>query len=85
MPQGFSCPSERTIWTPLEYTEGLLREQRGAGYLMVLGRVKPGIPIDQVVAEVQTIGRQLASEYPESNENLGFSADLLHETGRPAA
>jgi putative ABC transport system permease protein len=79
MPKAFSYPTGRSIWTPLEYTEDLLRGQRGAWYLMVLGRAKPDVSIDQVVAEVQTIGRQLAAEYPDSNENLGFSAELLHE------
>ncbi|MBA3886960.1 MAG: ABC transporter permease [Acidobacteria bacterium] len=80
MPKGFSYPSGRSIWTPLEYTDAVLREQRGAWYLMAVGRAKPGVRIDQVTAEIQTIGRQLAAEYPDSNEGVGISAESLHET-----
>jgi putative ABC transport system permease protein len=79
MPKGFSYPAGRALWTPLEYSEGLLRDQRGAWYLLVLGRAKPDAGIDQVAAEVQTIGRQLAVEYPDSNEGVGFGAEPLHD------
>ena len=79
MPKGFAYPSGRVIWMPLEYTEEFTTTQRGAWYLSVVGRVKPGISIEQVIAEMQTIGKQLARQYPDRNEGLDFTARSLHE------
>ena len=79
MPEGFSYPAGRAMWTPLEYTEQLTTTQRGAWYLTVLARARPGVPLDQVTAEVETIGRQLATQYPDANEGLGFTTLSLHE------
>ena len=79
MPKGFAYPAGRVIWMPLEETEDFTTTQRGAWYLNVIGRAKPGVSIEQVVAEVQTIGKQLARQYPDSNEGLDFTARPLHE------
>ena len=79
MPEGFSFPATRALWTPLEYTEDLTTAQRGAWYLQGIGRVRPGFTPAQVNAEIETIGRQLAQKYPDSNEGLGMGAMPLHE------
>jgi len=79
MPKDFAYPAGRVIWTPLEYTEQFTTSQRGAWYLSAVGRVKTGIPIEQATAEIQTIGKQLAKQYPDMNEGLGFTAISLHE------
>ena len=79
MPERFAFPTGREIWTPLEYTDDFTVKQRGAWYLTVVGRARPGVPIEQVKAEIQTIGAQLAAQYPDSNEGLDFAAVQLHE------
>ncbi len=79
MPEGFAFPTGREIWTPVEYTDDFTVKQRGAWYLTVVGRARPGVPIEQVKAEIQTIGARLAAQYPESNEGLDFAAVQLHE------
>jgi putative ABC transport system permease protein len=79
MPEGFSFPAARSIWTPLEYTEDFTSEQRGAWYLQGVGRTKAGVRPEQAQAEIETIGRQLAKQYPDSNEGVGITAMALHE------
>ena len=79
MPDGFSFPAARSVWTPLEYTPDLTTEERGAWYLQVVGRLKPGVSPEQARAEVETIGRRLASQYPDDNDGLDFTAVPLHE------
>jgi putative ABC transport system permease protein len=74
MPPGFSFPAGRQLYTPLEYTDDFLVKQRGAWYLTVVGRAKEGVPFAQVKAEVETIGRRLAAEYPDQNDGLAFAA-----------
>lgn len=79
MPRDFAYPAGRVIWLPIEETESFTKTQRGAWYLTAIGRAKPSIPLDQVTAEVETIGKRLARQYADSNEGLDFTALPLHE------
>src|SRR5215204_5131134 len=65
MPRGFSYPEQRQAWLPVEYDEGFVTKQRGAWYLSVVARLKPGVTAGQAAAEVETIGRTLARQYPD--------------------
>jgi hypothetical protein len=42
-------------------------------YLTVVGRARPGVSLEEVRAEIETIGRRLAADYPEHNEKEGLS------------
>ena len=79
MPKGFAYPAGRVIWMPIAYNADFTTGQRGAWYFNAIGRAKPGIPLEKVTAEVQTIGKRLAAQYPDSNEGLDFTAVSLHE------
>jgi putative ABC transport system permease protein len=43
--------------------------QRGASYLQVLARLKPGVTIEQADAEARAIAARLEQQYPEDNAN----------------
>jgi putative ABC transport system permease protein len=45
----------------------------------VLGRLKPGISLEQARAEFQTIMSRLAQQYPESDKDLGGFMITLHD------
>jgi putative ABC transport system permease protein len=79
MPQGFSFPPERQLWIPIEYDQTFISKGRGAWYLSVVGRLKPGVTPEQSAAEVQNIGRQLAAQYPDANGSIGMTTMPLHE------
>ena len=79
MPPEFSYPAERALWIPTEHTQDFLSIQRAAWFLSAVGRVRPGLTLEQVSAEVQTIGRQLAKQYPDENEGVDLVAVPLHE------
>jgi putative ABC transport system permease protein len=79
MPEGFAYPAGRVLWTPLEYNENFISKQRSAWYLTAIGRMKPGVSLDQVSSEVTLIGKQVAAKYPDSNEGLDFAAAPLLE------
>ncbi len=79
MPPSFFFPvREAELWMPWamapEEASG-----RGDHYLRVLARLKPGITREQANAEVEAIAGRLASEYPRTNEGLGFFATSFHE------
>ena len=74
MPQGFSYPARREAWLPLEYDEGFVSKQRSSWFLEVVARLKPGVTVQQAAAEVETLGRNLARQYPNDNSEIGMTA-----------
>jgi putative ABC transport system permease protein len=66
------------IYTPI--TEESLLNGRGSHYLGVMGRLKPGITIENAQAELNVIAAQLEQQYIESNKNKGVIVHPLHET-----
>lgn len=49
-------------------------ERRGSRWLFVKGRLRPGVSVAQALANVATLGAQLASAYPETNRNRRMTA-----------
>jgi len=50
---------------------------RASAWLLLGGRLKPGISAPQAAAEVDAIGRALAVEYPDQNRGLGLRVQRL--------
>jgi putative ABC transport system permease protein len=78
MPAGFYFPTrEAELWVPL--TINPANPPRGAHFLSVLARTKPGVSTDQAQAEMKTIAERLAVQYPASSANESAEVILLHE------
>src|SRR5436853_1712135 len=75
MPKGFKFPFSEELWTPL-YNEfppqprGDLRIGANNNAPGVMGRLKPGISLDQVNAEFIALARHLAEDNPKTNQNF---------------
>ena len=88
MPAGFQFPiSGSDVWTLLPSTEKFW-SPRGAHYLSAVARLKPGVTVARARADLQTIGGQLAAQYPRTNGSSGLGAiefrDALVGDVRPA-
>ncbi len=72
MPQGFVLPGNPAeLWFPLG---GVIQDSsRGNHFLRVLGRLKPGVSPAAAHAELETIHRRLAAQYPGSNTGWGVT------------
>ena len=78
MPEGFQFPVRShpiDMWTtfsklsePEEPGESVITEQRGAHFLEVIGRLKPGVSNAQATADVSAIAQALAAQYPDWNK-----------------
>ena len=79
MAAGFSYPAAREAWLPVKYDENFVSKQRGAWYLGVVARLKPGATPQQSAAEVETLGRNLARQYKDANEGVGMTTFPLQE------
>ncbi|HVR44069.1 MAG TPA: ABC transporter permease [Thermoanaerobaculia bacterium] len=75
MPRGFQFPQEVELWLPARFSERDLTTQRGAHYLNVIGKLKPGVSTDRATAEMQGIVAALEKEYPDTNR--GWSGALV--------
>src|SRR6516164_2983939 len=75
MPAGFKFPFSEELWTPL-YNEfpvtprGDLRLGANNNSPAVIGRLKPGVTLDQANAEFVALARHLAEENPKTNKNF---------------
>ena len=75
MPPNFKFPVSEELWTPLynQYPpipRGELRIGPNNAAPSVMGRLKPGVTLDQVNAEFIGLARRLAQEYPKTNQNF---------------
>jgi putative ABC transport system permease protein len=53
--------------------------RRDSGDLDVIARLRPGVPVEQAQAEMDTISRNLAAAYPETNTGLGVQVVVLRD------
>jgi putative ABC transport system permease protein len=69
-------PNSGDIWKPMAFDAETAGE-RGNRYLRVLGRLKDGATVEQAEAELQTIGRRLEAQYPETNAGRDFRPEAI--------
>jgi len=63
------------FWVP----EAIDPAKRDTGNLDAIARLRPGIPIEQAQAEMDTISRNLAAAHPETNRGLGVRVVPLRD------
>jgi putative ABC transport system permease protein len=85
MPAGFKFPisdDPQDYWEPA-FNGGFItkemREQRANRFLEVVGRMKPGVTVDQAKADLDLLARQIEQQSPETNTNVTFNAVSMHE------
>jgi len=52
-------------------------------WLLVMGRLKPGVTIEQAQADMQVVTARLAKDYPQSNTGYGASVEPLKDDFLP--
>jgi putative ABC transport system permease protein len=81
MPPGFQFPVESRRVDYLEPLHPVVPEwvnDRGSHFISMVGRLKPGVTIQQCDAEMRTIAARLAQQYPKSNTNRSERVFSLH-------
>jgi putative ABC transport system permease protein len=94
MPPSFEFPIQNDpieLWTTIAgHASGTdpVTHQRGAHFLRVIGRLKPGVTSEQAQAELTTIAARLEQQYPDTNtrKSLRLESALTALVGdiRPA-
>jgi len=68
MPEGFSFPEHQDLWMPLPGS--LAATDRSPSGFLVVARLADGATVPQARAELATISRRLADQYPDTNRGV---------------
>jgi putative ABC transport system permease protein len=79
LPIGFQFPRNTEIWIP---SQAAFPEQssRSSHNYQVVGRLKPGISVDQAQAQLAAIASKLEQTYPKSNANKSIIVVRMLDT-----
>src|SRR4030095_6023508 len=85
LPQGFEFPisdENQDYWQPI-FTSPFMskeaREERANRFLEAVGRMRPGVTLEQVKADLDLLSRQVEQPQPPSNTNIVFTAVSMHD------
>jgi predicted permease len=79
MPRDFQfLEPNAEMWLPLQQNQ-LANSARNVRLLSLVGRLNAGVKLEQASAEFSTIAQRLASQYPDTNSNVGLRIVPLHE------
>jgi putative ABC transport system permease protein len=80
-PSGFTRATTVDMWVPIAFTgpgavaNRMLTQQgqlvRATHWWGAIGRMKPGITVDEVQADMSTVARQVEQSYPQTNAGWG--------------
>lgn len=75
LPPGFQFPDETDLWFP----ETTISDNRGGHNYSAVGRLKPGLLLDQAQTEMTAIAARLERQHPESNEGESVAVTRLQD------
>jgi putative ABC transport system permease protein len=73
----FNVDPPADLWVPYQFDPNT-RDQ--AHYFVCAGRMKPGVNLSQVQAQLKLAGLEFVRRYPDSNPRQGFDAQLLKDS-----
>lgn len=79
MPPKFAFPANEQLWIPIN-TEFPVRPRndRNINTVQIIGRLKPGVSIEQANSEIMTLAKHFAETYPENKQfSMGWVRPLI--------
>ena len=88
MPPGFSYPEKAEFWMPLTGFGDAGLNARTAHNWRVIGRLKPGVPMERAQADVGTIERRIKQQYPSPFQGkdasvISLQSQIVGDVRRP--
>jgi putative ABC transport system permease protein len=74
MPRGFNFPDRGELWVPFA-PEEWMRGRGNRGIAGAIGRLKPGVTLEQAQADLAAVSARLQKAYP--NDNFGWAAEAI--------
>ena len=76
MPPEFRHPMTVELWVPIAFSDELW-QRRDATVLRVVGRLKPGVSLEDAQGEVSAIAQRLEKLYPQTNSGISMTLRTL--------
>lgn len=67
------------VWVPVDLSSAEWKRSRGTRWLLVLGRLAPGVSPEQARDEMQALGAALAEAHPNTNGETSIAAEPIME------
>jgi len=80
MPDNFQFPKYCDVWTPLAFDDESLPVEKKSIELHVIARLKNGVTLEQVQAEMSEIAHKLQADYPATNTGRDIKLAALRES-----
>ncbi len=72
LPSGFQLSGQADVYTPLDQSTDPRLRNRGARFLHVVARLRPGVAIAGAQSEIAIVSKRLAHEYPETDRGVAL-------------
>lgn len=80
MPDGFYFPAKEVeLWVPMGWEHAQIARLRRPHFLRAIGRLKPGVSIEQARSDMTSIATVLEGQYPDTNTQMGVGLGRLQE------
>jgi predicted permease len=80
LPADFSFYSQAELFLPIGAIDDVtMRSREIHPGIQAIGRLKPGVSLEQARSEMDNIARALSEEYPKSNTGYGVTLTSMHE------
>ena len=80
MPETFRFPNNTMgVWTPIAFNQD--DQSRNSHSFQAAARLRPGVTLTAAKAELDTLGRALATQYPDDNEGETATLSPMSELG----
>jgi predicted permease len=71
---GNNFERSKDVYVPIgQWNDPTFRDRRTGMGMDAVGRLKPGVTFEQAKADMDTLGRHLAEEYPDANKGTGIT------------
>jgi putative ABC transport system permease protein len=81
MPRDFFFPGRDVqIYVPVAYPPATFQSARRPHWLGVVARLRPGVSIEQARQDMAAVAKQLETQYPDTNTQMGVRLDPLHDS-----
>jgi putative ABC transport system permease protein len=79
VPQEFELLGQTSLWA-MRSLASLPPQVRGVHALQVVGRLKPGVPLQVAEADLGAVAAGLAREFPGTNHGRGVTLERMHDS-----
>lgn len=82
MPPKFTFPANEQLWIPVNASfPARPRSDRSVNFVSLVGKLKPGVTVEQAQNEIDVVAKQFAAAYPDTNKvfTMGYVRPLIEQ------